>query len=107
MAQYIGPKAKLSNAMISEGSSISGTVKESVVSSGVYIHEGAEVVNSVIMKNAVIGKNAKVYNSIVAEDATIGEGAIVGHEKIELGKDMITVVANKDVVKDKETFKKK
>ena len=107
MAQYIGPKAKLSNAMISEGSSISGTVKESVVSSGVYIHEGAEVVNSVIMKNAVIGKNAKVYNSIVAEDAIIGEGAIVGHEKIELGKDMITVVANKDVVKDKETFKKK
>jgi glucose-1-phosphate adenylyltransferase len=107
MAQYIGPKAKLSNAMISEGSSISGTVKDSVVSSGVYIHEGAEVVNSVIMKNAVIGKNAKVYNSIVAEDAIIGEGAIVGHEKIELGKDMITVVANKDVVKDKETFKKK
>ena len=107
MAQYIGPKAKLSNAMISEGSIISGTVKESVVSSGVYIHEGAEVVNSVIMKNAVIGKNAKVYNSIVAEDAIIGEGAIVGHEKIELGKDMITVVANKDVVKDKETFKKK
>lgn len=107
MAQYIGPKAKLSNVMISEGSSISGTVKESVVSSGVYIHEGAEVVNSVIMKNAVIGKNAKVYNSIVAEDAIIGEGAIVGHEKIELGKDMITVVANKDVVKDKETFKKK
>ena len=107
MAQYIGPKAKLSNAMISEGSSISGTVKESVVSSGVYIHEGAEVVNSVIMKNAVIGKNAKVYNSIVAEDAIIGEGAIVGHEKRELGKDMITVVANKDVVKDKETFKKK
>lgn len=107
MAQYIGPKAKLSNAMISEGSSISGTVKESVVSSGVYIHEGAEVVNSVIMKNAVIGKNAKVYNSIVAEDAIIGEGAVVGHEKIELGKDMITVVANKDVVKDKETFKKK
>ena len=107
MAQYIGPKAKLSNAMISEGSSISGTVKESVVSSGVYIHEGAEVVNSVITKNAVIGKNAKVYNSIVAEDAIIGEGAIVGHEKIELGKDMITVVANKDVVKDKETFKKK
>ena len=107
MAQYIGPKAKLSNAMISEGSSISGTVKESVVSSGVYIHEGAEVVNSVIMKNAVIGKNAKVYNSIVAEDAIIGEGAIVGYEKIELGKDMITVVANKDVVKDKETFKKK
>lgn len=107
MAQYIGPKAKLSNAMISEGSSISGAVKESVVSSGVYIHEGAEVVNSVIMKNAVIGKNAKVYNSIVAEDAIIGEGAIVGHEKIELGKDMITVVANKDVVKDKETFKKK
>ncbi len=107
MAQYIGPKAKLSNAMISEGSSISGTVKDSVVSSGVYIHEGAEIVNSVIMKNAVIGKNAKVYNSIVAEDAIIGEGAIVGHEKIELGKDMITVVANKDVVKDKETFKKK
>ena len=58
------------------------------------------------MKNAVIGKNAKVYNSIVAEDAVIGEKAIVGHENIEVGKDMITVVANKDVVGPNEIFKK-
>lgn len=106
MAQYIGPKAKLSNSMISEGSTVKGSVKESVVSSGVYINEGAEIVNSVIMKNAVIGKNAKVYNSIVAEDAVIGEKAIVGHENIEVGKDMITVVANKDVVGPNEIFKK-
>lgn len=106
MAQYIGPKAKLSNSMISEGSTVKGSVKESVISSGVYINEGAEVVNSVIMKNATIGKNAKVYNSIVAEDAVIGENALVGHEKIEVGQDMITVVANKDVVASNKTFKK-
>lgn len=106
MPQYIGKKAKLSNSMISEGSIIEGTVIESVISSGVYIEEGAEVYNSVIMKNAHIEKNVKIYNSIIAEDAVIKSGAIVGHKKIELGKDMITVVGHKDTVNENKIIKK-
>lgn len=106
MPQYIGEKARLSSSMISEGSIIEGAVVESVISSGVYIEEGAEVYNSVIMKNAHIGKNVKIYNSIIAEDAVIKAGAVVGHQKIELGKDMITVVGHKDTVNENQIIKK-
>lgn len=106
MPQYIGATAKLSNTMISEGSIVKGKVIESVVSSGVYIDDGAEIYNSVIMKNARIGANVKIYNSIIAEGAIIEAGAVVGHKDIELGKDMITVVGHKDVVKANETIKK-
>lgn len=104
--QYIGMKAKLSNSMISEGSSIKGAVIDSVISSGVYVEEGAEIYNSVVMKNAHISANVKIYNSIIAEDAFIKSGAIVGHEKIELGKDMITVVGHKDIIEENQIIKK-
>lgn len=106
MPQYIGPNARLSNSMISEGSIVNGRVSESVISSGVNVEAGAEIYNSVIMKNAFIGKNAKIYNAIVAEDALIESGAIVGHKKIIPGKDMITVVGNKDVIKKNSSIKK-
>lgn len=106
MGQYVGPNASISNSMISEGSTIKGSVNKSIISSGVYINEGAQVINSVIMKNAIIGKNARIYNSIIAEDAVIGEGALVGHENIEIGQDMITVVANKDIIAANEICKK-
>ncbi|MBC2576808.1 glucose-1-phosphate adenylyltransferase [Peptostreptococcus canis] len=98
MPQYIGNTAELKNSMISEGTTIKGKVVESVLSSGVYVEEGAEIYNSVIMKNAYIGKNARVYNSIIAEEAIIEDSSEVGHKKIESGKDMITVVGNRNVV---------
>lgn len=106
MPQYIGKTAKLSNSMVSEGTSVKGKVVESVISSDVVIEEGSEIVNSVIMKNAYIGKGVKIYNSIVAEEAIIEEGAIVGHKKIQLGKDMVTVVASKDIIPKNQVFKK-
>lgn len=98
MPQYIGNTAELKNSMISEGTTIKGKVVESVLSSGVYVEEGAEIYNSVIMKNAYIGKNARVYNSIIAEEAIIEDSSEVGHKKIEIGKDMITVVGNRNIV---------
>lgn len=105
MPQYISKDATLSNSMVSEGTTIKGKVYESVISSGVFIDEGVEIRNSVIMKNAVIKKGAKIYNSIIAEDVLIGEDATIGHKEIEMNKDMITVVGNKEVVKSKEVVK--
>lgn len=103
MPQYIGKNAKLSNSMISEGSIIKGKISESIISSGVYIEEGAEIYSSVIMKNAKIGKNSKIYNSIIGEYAQIENDVIVGHKEIEQGKDMITVVGHRDIVKTKNS----
>jgi glucose-1-phosphate adenylyltransferase len=49
-----------------------------VLSAGVTVEEGAQVVDSVIMPFARIKKNAVVRRSIVAENAVIGQNARVG-----------------------------
>lgn len=106
MPQYIAKTAELSSTMISEGTIVKGKVVESVISSDVLIEEGSEIINSVVMKNAYIGKNVKIYNSIIAEEAVIEEGAVIGHKEIKPGKDMITVVGSKEVIKKNKVYKK-
>ena len=100
MPQYLGHSANVKNSMISDGTAVYGTVSESIISSGVRIEEGAEVVGSIIMKDVLIEKGAKVYNSIVAEGAVIKENVEVGHREIVLGKEQITVIGRDEVVND-------
>lgn len=104
MPQYIAKVAELSSTMISEGTIVKGKVIESVIS--LLIEKGSEIINSVVMKNAYIGKNVKIYNSIIAEEAVIEEGAVIGHKEIKPGKDMITVVGSKEVIKKNKVYKK-
>ena len=100
MPQYLGHSANVKNSMISDGTAVYGMVSESIISSGVRIEEGAEVVGSIIMKDVLIEKGAKVYNSIVAEGAVIKENVEVGHREIVLGKEQITVIGRDEVVND-------
>ena len=53
-----------------------------------------------LCKNATIEKGASVYHSIVAEGAVIKAGVSIGHQEIELGKDMITVIGRNEVVSE-------
>ena len=55
-----------------------GEVKNSVLSTGTCVDEGAEVSYSVVMPGAVIGKGAKVSYAIIGEGCRIGENAVVG-----------------------------
>ena len=89
--QWIAKGAELSNTMISSGCRIFGKVKNSILSGGVTVEEGAEVYDSVIMSDVRIARGAKVYTAIIDSEATIAEGAVVG--KPENGKDNITVIA--------------
>ena len=73
---------------------------ESIISSGVRIEEGAEVVGSIIMKGVLIEKGAKVFNSIIAEGAVIKENVEVGNREIVLGKEQITVIGRDEVVNE-------
>ena len=57
--EYLGHSANVRNSMISDGTTVYGTISESIISSGVRIEEGAEVVGSIIMKGAVIEKELK------------------------------------------------
>lgn len=76
--QYIGPNAHIENSMITEGSSVDGTVDFSIVSAHVTIEEGASVKYSIIMPGTTIKKGAVVEYAIIGEDCVIGENAKIG-----------------------------
>ena len=79
--QYVGSEAVIDNSLIIEGCEIEGTVKNSVIGSGVKIGRGATVIDSVIMEDAVIEAGATVAYSIVDSETVIGEGATVGEDR--------------------------
>lgn len=86
---YVFPTGSVENSLITEGCEIAGQVSGSVLSAGVMVEEGAQVIDSVVMPFAVIRKGAVVRRAIVAEGAEIGQNAKVGEES---GK--ISVVGN-------------
>ena len=83
--QYVGDNANIENSMISEGSTIDGTVDFSILFSGVTIEAGATVNYSIIMPGTVIKSGAVVEYAIVGSDSVIESRARVGSspEKIE------------------------
>ncbi|MGM9608620.1 MAG: glucose-1-phosphate adenylyltransferase [Eubacteriales bacterium] len=95
--QYIGASAKISDAMISEGCEINGTVEHSVLSGGVIIEEGAVVRNSVIMEDVVVKRGAVIDYAIIDSDTLICEGAHVGDPAGD--KNHIKVIAKGSEVK--------
>ena len=76
--QYIGSNANIENSMISEGSSIDGTVDFSVIFSGVTIEKGATVNYSIVMPGSVIKAGAVVEYAIIGEDCVIESDAKIG-----------------------------
>ena len=90
--QYIGDGAKISDAFITEGCEIYGTVEHSVLGNGVTVAPGAIVRDSVIMENTKIGEGAIIEYSIVAADSVIGSDAKVGESREDGGK--ITVLGS-------------
>jgi glucose-1-phosphate adenylyltransferase len=79
--QYIGEDAKIENSVVTEGCEVYGTVKNSVLGSGVKIGYGAYVKDSVIMDNTVIHDGACVNYSIIDSDCEVGAGAKIGEDR--------------------------
>ena len=100
LPQFIAESAEVTDSMISDGTILFGKVHESILSSGVSVGKNAKVLGSIIMQNAVIEEGATVVNSIIAEGTVVKSGVTVGHAEIELGKDMITVIGNFEVVEE-------
>ena len=74
----IGVDAVLENSMVTDGCRIDGTVKHSVIFSGVTVEKGAVVEDAVVMGGTVIRANAVVRHCIIAENVVIRENAVVG-----------------------------
>lgn len=91
--QYVGDGSEISDAFITEGCEIYGTVEHSVLGNGVYVAPGAVVRDSVIMENTTIGENAVVEYSIVAANTEVGRGSHIGERHDENGA-KITVIGS-------------
>ncbi len=89
-AHRINDGAVVKNSMITEGCEISGTVINSVLSSGVVVEPGAVVKDSVIMSDVCIKSGAVVNYSMIDSNTVIGENSVVGKELS--GDAKITVV---------------
>ncbi len=74
----VGSKALISQALLSNGCIVAGTVKKSVLSPGVVVHPGATVINSVILNDTEILPGAYIENSIIDKRCVIGENVIIG-----------------------------
>ena len=76
--QYIGPKAKVINSLVSNDCTVLGEVKNSILAPGVFIGEDAVVKDSIILPGAIISKKAFVTKSIIGENYRVLPGSIVG-----------------------------
>ncbi|WP_196594397.1 glucose-1-phosphate adenylyltransferase [Pectinatus sottacetonis] len=74
---FIGKTANVKNSLISSGAIVEGSVKNSVIFSGVKIGAGAKVNNSVVMPFSVIGENAVIEKAIIAQNCEITKNAQV------------------------------
>lgn len=75
----IGPHSQVHRSLVCNGCIINGTVKNSILSPGVYVEEGARVEDSVIFFDSVIGRGAVVEKSIIDKQCWIGPGAHIGY----------------------------
>jgi len=75
---YIGPAGDVGNSAVAKGCTILGEVKNTVLSYGSSVGEGAQVSYSVVMPNATIEAGAKVSYAIVGEGCHVGKNAVVG-----------------------------
>ena len=74
----VGSKATISQALISNGCIVAGTVKKCVLSPGVIIHPEATVINSVILNDTIVMPGAYIENAIIDKRCVISENVVIG-----------------------------
>lgn len=89
----IGPRAHVSNSLISGAADVNGHVTRSVISPGVIIEDGAVVRDSIIQHGAVIRSGAIVDRAILDKEVVVGREAIIGK-----GGDSIPNLERPDIV---------
>lgn len=77
-SHLIGPNASVVDSVLTDGDEIFGSVKHSILSAGVIVEEGAEIVDSILMPGAVIRQGSKLEKCIVGIDTVIGENVEAG-----------------------------
>ncbi|MBQ6391878.1 MAG: glucose-1-phosphate adenylyltransferase [Eubacterium sp.] len=78
MPAYFGPDAEIDNAYITQGCTVSGTARNSVLFTGAVVEDGAKVIDSVLMPDVVVEAGATVIRALVADGVKISKNAVVG-----------------------------
>ncbi|HJX61387.1 MAG TPA: glucose-1-phosphate adenylyltransferase [Dehalococcoidia bacterium] len=73
-----GPNSRISRSILSSGCIINGNVQNSVISPGVFVEEGATVVDSILFDDCHISTGALVERSILDKMAFVGAHSHVG-----------------------------
>lgn len=76
-ARILG-SAHVTNSFIAPGCEIRGRVTNSVLGSGVTVHEGAEIQNAIIFQDTVIGPGAQIRAAIIDQEVQIAERVQIG-----------------------------
>lgn len=75
----LGPRAQVARSLVSNGCIINGKVFSSVLSPGVYVEEGAQVIDSIIFHDTFIARGAIIHRCIIDKECYIGEGCEIGY----------------------------
>ena len=73
-----GPNSRISRSLLSSGCIINGYVQNSVLSPGVFVEEGATVVDSILFDDCQISTGAVVERSILDKMAFVGSHSHMG-----------------------------
>lgn len=79
-----GDHAIVANSFIANGCVIKGRVKNSIISRGVLVDEGASVEDSIIFTQSEVGKNIKVKNVVADKRSHLVELKRIGSDKEEV-----------------------
>lgn len=94
-AAMVRREATVEDALLSGGCDVAGNVQRSVLSRGVLVEAGAEVVDSVLLEDVVVRAGARVVRAVLDRGTHVAEGVTVG------GDGGITLVGNgKQVTED-------
>jgi len=74
---------RISESLLSPGSSVSGTVLRSVLGPGVVVDEGATVCDSVVFRDTHIRSGTRLSWAVVDQDCVIGPDADVGSPHVK------------------------
>ena len=72
---FVGRNGEVDRSLVCNGCIVLGRVKDSILSSDVYVGEGAVVEKSILLPGARVEGNARVFQAIIGENAVIGAGA--------------------------------
>lgn len=74
----IGKRAEIVNSLVSAGCVIEGKVVNSILSPGVHVAQGAEIIDSVIMHDAMVEEHAKIDKVIADKNVHFGSRVHAG-----------------------------